>query len=545
MVVSLSTSAGSATQTIPVRVGPAASEPPRAVGEPPSLTLAEGGARAEVRVGAFFRVAAGQESEVAVDVRSASEGVATAHLEGTGLSTVVIVTPVGQGSTTVVVVLSTSAGSATQTININVAPAPTDPPRVVSVPRSVLLVHGGAWRRWHLQDLFTTGDHQQDRSTQVEARSEDERVVTTRIEANGLVGSLFLTPLNPGETTVVVKAENAAGSAVLRIQTTVLPAESPRLTNQPGPLTLVAGARGYSLSLRGAFAPPGFLAEARSLDETVVRVEARPGSASVFPVGPGETFVVVTARNAAGSAEMIVKVTVLMKLHFGLVSRLGPAGGPAVRLAEGGQWSVEIQPLIRGTRGTHFSDVTFAITTDAPADELIVPESILADVAGSGAKRVSFFIRAPADDTPGEPARTYTVSLVSADELPPWAELSEDPLRVTVLDSPAATCEDLRVTASLDPVSDGVRRGTFWIQAPHLDTSVSWADPYENLTGDDRWPAVALYVSPERLPFRELPRGFEQEVGLRWWASDLRWTIQAPGCEPFELHCDEFTCDFR
>ena len=40
---------------------------------------------------------------MAVDVRSASEGVATAHLEGTGLSTVVIVTPVGQGSTTVVV----------------------------------------------------------------------------------------------------------------------------------------------------------------------------------------------------------------------------------------------------------------------------------------------------------------------------------------------------------------------------------------------------------------------------------------------------------
>ena len=50
---------------------------------------------------------------------------------------------------------------------------------------------------------------------------------------------------------------------------------------------------------------------------------------------------------------------------------------------------------------------------------------------------------------------------------------------------------------------------------------------------------------PERLLLRPLGTGFEQEVLLRWWDGDLRLTVQAPGCEPVELHCDEFTCDVR
>ena len=193
VVVSLSTSAGSATQTIPVRVGPAASEPPRAVGEPPSLTLAEGGARAEVRVGAFFRVAAGQESEVAVDVRSASEGVATAHLEGTGLSTVVIVTPVGQGSTTVVVSLSTSAGSATQTIPVRVGPAASEPPRAVGEPPSLTLAEGGARAEVRVGAFFRVAAGQES-EVAVDVRSASEGVATAHLEGTGLSTVVIVTP---------------------------------------------------------------------------------------------------------------------------------------------------------------------------------------------------------------------------------------------------------------------------------------------------------------------------------------------------------------
>ena len=502
VTVTLKTSAGSATQTIPVTVGPPAPEPPRPVGEPPSLQLVVGGSGKDVPVGEYFTVDPSHTEAVEVEVLSEDESVALARLRGTGLMSVVTVEPVGEGFVWIRVIVTTPAGSATQRVGVDVAPAPTHPPRVVYEPRLVNLVAGGAWRTWRLRDLFTTGDRLQDRRTEGEARSEDDRVVTARIEADGLFGELIVTPVSPGETTVVVRAWNAAGSAVLRIHTTVLPAEPPRVTGQLGPLTMVAGSGGSSFGLAGYFKPPGFLPEARSLDETVVLAEAdHSGVVSFHAVGPGETFVVVTASNAAGTAEMIVKVTVLAKLRIGLVSRAGPAGGSPVRLAEGGQWNIEIQPLDREVIGAGSGDtVTLGIATDAPADELIVPESITTARLARRSERIFFPIEAPADDTPGEPERTYTVSLVSAAGLPSWMEVSETPLRVAVLDSPAAACEDLWVNAFLDRVSDGMRSGTFRIQAPHPDTSVSWAEPYVNRTGFHLIrPTVATHVFPERL----------------------------------------------
>ena len=549
VVVTLKTSAGSATQTIPVMVGPPAPEPPRPIGQPPRLQLVVGGSGKDVPVGEYFTVDPSHAEAVEVEAISEDESVAVARLGGTGLMSVVTVEPVGEGFVRIRVIVTTPTGSATQSIRVHVDPAPTNPPRVVYEPRPAMLVAGGTWHRWYLRDLFTTGDALQDRGTEAEARSEDDRVVTVRIEGDGsLFGDLIVTPVSPGETTVVVRAWNAAGSAVLRIDTAVLRAEPPRVTGQIGPLTMVAGSGGLSIGLDGYFEPPGFLVEARSMDESVMLATGVRAAVSFKPVGPGETLVVVTASNAAGTAEMIVKVRVLAKLRLGLVSRAGPASGPPVRLSEGGQWNIEIQPLDREVDAAGSGDtVTLGIATDAPADELIVPESITTDrLARGGSARIFFPIEAPDDDTPGEPERTYTVSLVSAEGLPPWMELSETPLRVTVVDSPAAACEDLWVDASLDRVSDGVRHGTFRIQAPHPDTWVSWAEPYVNRTGFTLvWPTVATHVFPERLPFRELADGFEQEVRLRWWEGDLRLTIGAPGCEPIELHCDEFTCDVR
>ena len=554
VVVTLTTSGGSATQTIPVMVVPPGPEPPRPVGKPSSLRLVVGGSAKDVPVGEYFTVDPSHTEAVEVEAVSEDESVAVARLGGTGLMSVVTVEPVGEGFVWIRVVVTTPAGSATQSIGVHVVPAPTNPPRVVYEPRPLMLVAGGTWHRWRLLNLFTTGDAVEDDRTEVEARSEDDRVVTVRIEDDGhhekgLYWYLIVTPVSPGETTVAVRAWNAAGSALLRIRINVLPAEAPRVTGRLGPLTMVAGSGGFGTTTDGYFEPPGLLVEARSLDETVMIAEANhTGVVSFHPVGPGETFVVVTASNAAGTAEMIVKATVLAKLRLGLVSRAGPASGPPVRLSEGGQWNIEIQSLDREVSGAggYGHPVTLGIATDAPADELIVPESITTDRLAEGIDRIFFPIEAPADDVPDEPERTYTVSLVSAEGLPPWMELSETPLRVTVVDSPAAACEDLRVDASLDRVSDGVRRGTFRIQAPHPDTWVSWAEPYVIRTGFQLiWHSVAPHVFPERMPFRELSDGFEQEVRLRWWEGDLRLTIGAPGCEPIELHCDEFTCDIR
>lgn len=530
-------------------------EPPRATGRRPSVWLVVGGSGKDVPIGAYFTVDPSHVEAVDVEVLSEDENVARARLNGTGLMSVVTVEPVGEGVVRIHVIVRTPAGSAELQILIDVLAVPTDSPQVVLEP-TWSLVEGGSRREFFLGSFITTGDWNQDRATDVEAGSANENVVTVRLDGDGLAAIISVAPVGVGETTVVLAARNAAGSAVLRIRTTVVPAELPRLTGQIGPLTMVAGSRERLFGVDHSFEPRGLHLEARSLDESVMRAAVLPrtatdgisvgNSVSFTPVGPGETFVVITARNAAGSAVMTVGVTVLDKLRLGLASRAGPAGGPAVRLVEGSRWNVEIQPVVRKVSYLSHADVTIGIATDAPADELIVPESLTIESLVGNGRRVFFPIEAPADDTPGEPERDYTISLVSAEGLPSWAELSEEPLRVTVLDSLSANCEDLRVIPSLDRVSDGVRYGTFRIQAPHPDTALSWVEPYVNRTGSDpTWFGVAPHVFPERLLFRELRDGFEQEVRLRWWDGDLRWTIEAPGCEPIELHCDEFTCAVR
>ena len=548
VTASLTTLAGSATQTIRVTVDPA---PVRAVGEPPSATLLAGGSGRDVPVGEYFAVDPSHSDAVEVEAVSEDEGVAVARLTGAGLMSVLTIEPVGPGNTWIRIVVRIPGWSATQWISVTVLAEPPEPPRVIGEPEPLSLVEGGAWLFVRLQRLFSTGDWDRDHAVEVEARSENADVVTVRHEGTGLFADLTVTPVRPGETAVVVTVRNLGGAATARIPATVLPAAPLRVARSFGPLAFVAGTRGTAWGVSDVFEPPGYLLEARSLDEKVVRVSAENGATSRYfyagvdfdPVGPGETSVVLTASNAAGKAETTVRVTVLEKLRLELLSQLGPAGGPPLRLREGAQWNLLIRALDEGAyASTQRRRVTIRIATDAPADQLRVPESVSAEYG----HRLAVPVEALADEVGGEPEATYSVSLAPGGDLPPWIELSEEPIRVTVLDSPGAACEDLRVDASLARTSGTMRRGTFRIQAAHPDTSVSWAAPYVDRTSSHPvWRTVATHVFPERLLLRPLGTGFEQEVRLRWWDGDLRLTVQAPGCEPVELHCDEFNCDVR
>ena len=550
VVVTLRTSAGTAMQAIRVTVGPPAAEPPRTVGRADALILVVGGKEAEWPVGDFFSVDPSQHDEVEVEAFSPDETIATVRAQGTGLMSVVFVRPTGAGTVLIEVIVRTSAGSATQLVQVTVGPAPTDAPLAVGEPESFTLVHGGSWRDFYLGHILTTGNRDWDRTAEVEVMPVDETVVAVHIEGRGLDATLFLAPVGPGETVIVVTARNAAGSAIQRIRAVVLPAEPPRLVGRLVPLILVAGAGGRPWFLDDhVFAPPGFLVEAESLDERVVIPITAKNLGGVYlePVGPGETFVVVTARNAAGAAEVTGKVTVLEKVRVGLFVRGGSVAGPPIKLEEGGRWNLHIGLVDRDVEGAWAPSaaVKIGIATDAPPDQLRVPESVSNPSIGWFAEPILFTIEALADDVPGEPDTTYAISLTGIEGLPPWMELAKEAVRITIVDSPAAACEDLWVNALLDRPSGDERRGNFTIQAPHPDTSVSWAEPYVNRGFGLVWPTLATHVFPERLPFRELPDGFEQEVRLRWWDGDLRWTIQAPGCKPVELHCDEFTCDVR
>ena len=550
--VSVTTSAGSATQTVPVSVGPPPAEPPRVIGNPPRLELVAGGAGRDVPVGEYFAVDPRHTDVAEVEIVVNNEAVVSARLRGTGLMSVMTVEPVGPGSTFIEVIVRTPAGDTSYGIPIRVLPAATDPPRVVGEPEPLTLVTGGSSRNVHLRGFLTTGTTwEQDRATEVEVRPENERVATARLVGEGgLVGELIVAPVGAGETTVVVIAWNRAGSATLRIPVTVVPAEPPRLAKPIRRLTFVLGAQGQDVRFDDAFAPPGALLEAGSLDESVVVATPHDLYAErvVFePVGPGETVVVVTARNAAGEAALMVSLTVIEKLRIGLVTRLGSAGAPPVPLEEGGHWNIEVRPLEEGAfREPWDAPVTFRIGTDAPAEELRVPESITAyELVSRWREKAVTPVEALSDDIMGERDATYEVFLISAEGLAPWMELSTDPVRVTVVDSRAAGCEDLWVDASLDRRTGEMREGTFRIHGPAA-AQVSWTGPYVSIVrGPTPLPTVATHVFPERLPFRDVRDGFEREFRLLWWDGDLRSTVEAPGCEPVEIHCDRFTCDVR
>ena len=551
VAVTLRTSVGSATQAIPVQVAP---PPPMPVEEPQRIvTLVEQGPGEQLAVAEMFVVHPAHADRLDVEIHSSNENVATASLHGTGLGAVATVEPVTTGFTWILIHVHSPAGTATKQIGVEVLSVPTEPPRLVEEPEPIRLVAGGGWRLVRLYRFLTTGDEEQNRATAVEVQPADPDVVTVLVEGRfegrpGLVGEMLVGPASAGETTIVVRARNAAGVAVARFPVTVVSARPPEVVGRVGPVRLVAGAGRWERPLAGLFDPPKSLLEARSLDETVVRAQANSqdsGFIELSPLGVGETAVVVTARNSAGAAELTIRVTVLEKVPIGLTGLSGTAGGPPAVISEGSEWSMEIRSLEPEVHGIYWDHpVTFEIAADAPPGELEYPGSVAAGGLHLSYETTAFSIRAPADDVPGEPERTYELSIVSAEGLPAWMELLDEPLRVTVVDSPVAHCRDLLVYASLERASGGARRANVTIRAPHPDTSVSWVAPYIWRGNSSAGPTMT-HLFPERLPFREVGDGFDQEVRLIWWDGDLRLTVEAPGCDAVELRCDESICTVR
>ncbi len=522
--------------------------PPQTLDAPVALTLVQGGSSGEVQVGALFRIDQSQAGSATFRVESGNESVATARVQGSGLMAIVIVEPVGLGITAISVTVSTPAGTATKVIAVSVLSPSTGLIRVVGTPEPLTLVDGGSELHVPLVRLFTTGDRDQDLRLEVELTSEDEAVVTAEFISETNFPYVNVAPVSPGEAAVTVTASNATGSAMQQIPVTVLEAEPLRVIREIRAIALVAGARGVHWTLSPFFEPAGYRVEVRSLDEEIATGEGMNGyggSLRMAPVGPGTTEIVVTAVNAAGEAEVVVEVTVLEKLRIGLVSRLASPGGPPVRLVEGARLNVEIRPLDIALEAHALQELNLGILSDAPPTQLSLPQTVTAQRLGDFSERISFPVEALGDDVVGEPGTTYTLSLSpEVAGLPPWMELSDEAIRVVVVDSPIANCDHFRVDATVRAGVDGAHLATFVIQSPHPDTSFSIVEPYVRPEArGSMWPTAATHVFPETLPFRELPDGFEQTVRLRWWEGDLGMTVAAPDCEPIRVHCDGVACE--
>ena len=543
--VTLRTSAGHAVQNILVRVV-ADPEAPHAVDRHLSIHLRERGGPKSLPITDVFSVGARHSDSVVVEVVD-TPATASVRLEGSGVRTVVVLEPLRVGDDHLLLRMSSAAGSAAKRVLVTVVAPQSEPPRPDNRFGPVTLTDGGAPVRVFLASIFRIYDETGRSETEAEAQSENPGVATVSYQGELTPKHLLFAPVRPGTTSVVVTAGNAAGSATLRLPVTVREAEPLRVSHPFGPVVFLPGRWIKDTNYQVLFEPPGYRVEARSENERVVRVDADPfanGGMALRPGEPGETNVVVTARNAVSEARFVAKVTVLEKLRIGLFNGLGSRDAP-VRLVEGAQWRLDIRALnlevdFLSEEESLLTFPSVGVVTDAPPTELQVPESVPGDPLGSAFTPISIPVVALADDVAGEPDASYSISLAPVPGLPSWVELSETPVRVVVVDSPAAACEDLEVLATVDRGPGAGTLGTIVIQSPHRDTSVSIAAPYlVRPTG--QYP-LATHLVPEQLPLRETADGFEQTVRLRWWGGDLRLAVEAPGCEPVQVVCDRFAC---
>ena len=281
---------GSTIRTIRITVAAAA---PRAVGTFAPVALSVGGTRADVDVAHAFTPAG-----VPVEARSRNTGVVAAALNGS----VVTLTPVGPGNTSVEVTARNASGSATLSISVNVAAAPPPAPIAVGTLAPVALSAGGVAVNVDVAAAFTPA------GVPIGARSLNSGVVNATV--NGSV--VTLTPVGPGNTSVEVTARNASGSATLSISVAVaaVPPPAPGTVGTLAPVSLSAGGAAVDVDVAAAFTPAGVPIGARSLNSGVVNATVNGSVVTLMPVGPGNTSVEVTARNASGSANLSIAVAV-------------------------------------------------------------------------------------------------------------------------------------------------------------------------------------------------------------------------------------------
>ena len=278
---------GSATQRIAVTV---AAGPPSAVGTLAAVSMSLTGSVVEVDVGSAFTPAG-----FAVEASSGNTEIVTVGASGT----VVTITPVGAGSTSVTVTARAAGESATQTFAVTVVSSA--PQAVGTISPLRLELRPELPSQWVIDSTF----YFTPAGFTVEAESQDTGVATVEVRGH----QVWISPVAPGSTSVVVTARNGSGSAMHTVSVTVLPPR-PQAVGTLGAVSLTAGGSAEQVEVANAFTPAGVPLEAHSGNTGVVTVGVNGTVVTITPVASGSTSVEVTARNESGSATQTIPVTV-------------------------------------------------------------------------------------------------------------------------------------------------------------------------------------------------------------------------------------------
>ncbi len=285
-------SGNSSAKSFYVTVLPMAPQP---VGTLDAVTLRDEGPAVEVDVADAFT-----PTDVTITARYTGN---VANIAVTVRGTVVTVMPRGRGNNVVEVTATNATGSAIQTFQVTVLP---QPPEVVGTMDAVALVDGGASAQRNFWSAF------EGIGLRLEARSNDTRIVTAAMDDDRWA---VFTPAGVGDTTVVVTARNAGGSASHTISVSVVTAV-PKKTATLGPSTVRLDGRYLVVYISEVFTPANLKVSAQSQDTQVVTAEVttdgpdRTPIVKVTPVRLGTTNVVITGSTADGSVSYTWEVTV-------------------------------------------------------------------------------------------------------------------------------------------------------------------------------------------------------------------------------------------
>ena len=242
--------------------------------------------------------------------------------------------------------------------------------------------------------------------------------------------------------------------------------------------------------------------------------------------------------------------------------------GTTIRISEGTRVTIHAATDGPGrdfTGGGQTSGIPVRARHDAPPDQVTAG----GDVRVEGTNTPGLVhIRALADDIE-EPDATYSLWL---EEIPGTRlgggfvlEVDPTPVRFTVVDSPSASCGEVRIQARTRAAGGAAGKfvaaifGRDIVEYRVADLTLEVADPYLDVS----------LMTPYRTPFEHreeddagsrysaLPMGFMLETRLAAIGSSLRQTLalahfgplrlmaHSPGCDAVEVSCAEGHCDVR
>ena len=383
--VTAHSAAGSATRAIPVVVvAENQATAPAPAGTLPPLMLGTGSGPAFVDVGAAFT-----PRGFRLEARSLNPGVATVSVHA---DTALRVTPAGAGRTTIEVTASNSFGTGSRQLQVEVV----GPPRASGTIRPVSLTIGAPPQVVDLRNAFSPSGFE------ASARSRNEGVVTVSV---GVGPSLTLTPVAAGNTSVEVTARNAGGSTTRTIRVTVA-AAAPRAVGTFAPVALSPGGARADVDVAHAFTPAGVPVEARSRNTGIVAATLNGSVVTLTPVGPGNTSVDVTARNASGSATLSISVNVAAAAPKA-VGTLAPvslsAGGTAVQVDVAAAFTpagvpIEARSLNSGVVNATVNGSVVTLTPATPGNTSV--EVTARNASGSATLSIAVAVAAAAPTAP-------------------------------------------------------------------------------------------------------------------------------------------------